>query len=65
MIRHPLNDQDEARIQDGIASDLDNPELTAAQLASARPFAEVFPELAGSNRRTREYPDPAAATLTD
>lgn len=29
----------------------DNPELTAEELAQARPFAEVFPELAASIRR--------------
>lgn len=31
----------------------DNPELTEEQLASMRPFAEVFPELAASIKRTR------------
>ena len=30
-----------------------NPELTAEQIAKARPFAEVFPELAASIRRGR------------
>jgi uncharacterized protein (DUF4415 family) len=29
----------------------DNPELTAEQLAQAKPFAEVFPELAARMRR--------------
>ena len=29
----------------------DNPELTAADLAAARPFAEVLPELAATMRR--------------
>ena len=31
----------------------DNPEWTDEQLANARPFAEVFPELAASIRRAR------------
>ena len=31
----------------------DNPEATDAELAQARPFAEVFPALAASARRTR------------
>ena len=61
MTRYPLNNEEEARIQAGIASDPDNPELTDAQLASARPFAEVFPELAASIRRARDSRDPAAS----
>lgn len=32
---------------------VDSPELTPAQIARARPFAEVFPELAASIRRGR------------
>jgi uncharacterized protein (DUF4415 family) len=31
----------------------DTPEATADKLAQARPFAEVFPDLAASARRTR------------
>ena len=31
----------------------DNPELTAEDFAQMRPFAEVFPHLAASIRRTR------------
>jgi uncharacterized protein (DUF4415 family) len=31
----------------------DNPELTDEQIANAKPFAEVFPELAASIRRGR------------
>lgn len=31
----------------------DNPEWTAEELANAKPFADVFPELAESIRRTR------------
>jgi len=62
---YPLTSEEEARIQAGIASDPDNPELTDAQLASARPFAEVFPELAASIRRARESRDPAAPNPAD
>ena len=32
---------------------VDNPELADAELAGARPFADAFPELAASIRRTR------------
>lgn len=32
---------------------VDSPEMTPEQIASARPFAEVFPELAASIRRGR------------
>ncbi|MGV8855264.1 MAG: BrnA antitoxin family protein [Devosia sp.] len=35
---------------------VDSPELTAEELATARPFAEVFPELAESIRRSRGRP---------
>jgi uncharacterized protein (DUF4415 family) len=52
----PLTDDEEARIQAGIAADPDNPELTDEQMAAARPFAEVFPELAESIRRSRGRP---------
>ncbi|MBY3616627.1 hypothetical protein HJA81_25625 [Rhizobium bangladeshense] len=44
----PLTDEEEADIQRLIASDPDNPELTDGQIASARPFREVFPDLAAS-----------------
>jgi uncharacterized protein (DUF4415 family) len=33
--------------------DVQSPELTAEQIAKARPFAEVFPELAASIRKGR------------
>jgi uncharacterized protein (DUF4415 family) len=32
----------------------DNPELTAEDFAKAKPFAEVFPELAASIRKSRD-----------
>lgn len=34
----------------------DNPELTPEEIASARPFAEVFPELAEKMRRSLARP---------
>ena len=49
----PLTDAEEAEIQAMIASDPDTPELTDEQLAEAKPFAEVFPDLAASIVRTR------------
>lgn len=52
----PLTDEEEAEIQRQIASDPDNPEATEEELANARPFAEVFPELAESIRRSRGRP---------
>lgn len=52
----PPTDEEEARIQAGIAADPDAPELTDEQLAAARPFAEVFPQLAESIRRSRGRP---------
>lgn len=51
-----LTDQEEARVQAGIASDPDAPELTDEQIATARPFAEVFPALAESIKRSRGRP---------
>ncbi|HWU19144.1 MAG TPA: BrnA antitoxin family protein [Devosia sp.] len=35
---------------------VDSPELTDEELAQARPFAEVFPDLAESIRRSRGRP---------
>jgi uncharacterized protein (DUF4415 family) len=52
----PITDEEEARIQAGIALDPDNPELTEEEFKLARPFAEVFPELAASIRRARGRP---------
>jgi uncharacterized protein (DUF4415 family) len=34
----------------------DNPQLTAKQIAQAKPFAEVFPDLAESIKRARGRP---------
>jgi uncharacterized protein (DUF4415 family) len=47
----PLTDEEEAEIQKQIASDPDAPEATDEQLAQARSFAEVFPELAEKMRK--------------
>jgi uncharacterized protein (DUF4415 family) len=52
----PLTDEEEAEIQREIAEDPDNPEATDEELAQARPFAEVFPDLAESIRRSRGRP---------
>jgi len=41
----------------------DNPELTDEELAEMRPFAEVFPELAESIRRSRGRPPKPDAKL--
>jgi hypothetical protein len=46
----PLSDEEEARVQRGIAADPDNPEWTAEDFKRAKPFAEVFPDLAESRR---------------
>lgn len=43
-----ITDEEEARIQRGIALDPDNPEWTAEDFREAKPFAEMFPELARS-----------------
>jgi len=52
----PISDKEEAAIQRGIAEDPDNPEWTEEDFKDARPFAEVFPELAESIRRSRGRP---------
>ena len=59
-VLRPLTDEEEARIQAGIAADPDNPETTAGQMAELRPFAEVCPELMGAIRRSRGRPRVAA-----
>ena len=48
-----ISDEEEARIQRGIAQDPDNPEWTEDDFKRARPFAEVFPELAEEMRKQR------------
>jgi uncharacterized protein (DUF4415 family) len=39
----PISDEEEARIQAGIAQDPDNPEITAEEFAKMRPAREVLP----------------------
>jgi len=46
-------DEEEARIQAGIALDPDNPELTAEDFARMRPASEMHPEIVERWRRTR------------
>jgi uncharacterized protein (DUF4415 family) len=53
----PISEAEEAEIQARIASDPDAPEATDEELAEARPFAEVFPELAESIRRSQAERD--------
>jgi uncharacterized protein (DUF4415 family) len=54
--KRPLTDEEEALVQRMIASDPDNPEITEAQIRQRRSFAEAFPELAESIRRSRGRP---------
>jgi hypothetical protein len=49
----PISDEEEARIQELIASDPDAPEATDEQLSRAKPFAEAHPDLMESIRRER------------
>ncbi|MFC0411069.1 hypothetical protein [Roseomonas elaeocarpi] len=43
--------EEEAQIQAGIDADPDNPEMSAADFAAARPAAEVVPEIVEEYRR--------------
>lgn len=52
----PISKEEEARIQNQIAQDPDAPEATDEQLAQAKPFGEVFPDLAESITRARGRP---------
>jgi uncharacterized protein (DUF4415 family) len=54
--KRPLTDKEETEIQQMIASDPDAPEATDEQLAQARPFAEAFPDLMESIKRSRGRP---------
>lgn len=56
MIHKLISDEEEARIQAGIASDPDNPELTDTDIAALKPFRDVFPALAASIKRSRGRP---------
>jgi hypothetical protein len=46
----PISDAEDARVQRGIRTDPDNPEWTAEDFERAKPFAEMFPDLAASAR---------------
>jgi uncharacterized protein (DUF4415 family) len=59
----PLTDEEEAEIQRTLAEDPDDYEATDEEIAQARPFPEVFPELAESIRRSRGRPPKADAKL--
>jgi uncharacterized protein (DUF4415 family) len=52
----PLTDEEEAEIQKQIAADPDDCEATDEQLAAAKPFAEAFPDLMESIKRSRGRP---------
>ena len=52
----PLTDEEEAKIQAGIAADPDNPELTDEEIAELQPFRELHPELHASIKRSSGRP---------
>jgi uncharacterized protein (DUF4415 family) len=52
----PISDEEEAQIQAGIAADPDNAEWTEEDFKNARPFAEMFPDLMESIRKSRGRP---------
>jgi len=54
--KQKLTDSEEAAIQAQIARDPDAPEATDAELAKAKSFAEVFPDLMEGIRRGRGRP---------
>ena len=54
--KEALTDAEEAEIQRLIACDPDNPEITDEQIAEAKLFGEVFPDLAASIKRRRGRP---------
>lgn len=54
--KHELTDAEEAVIQTQIASDADAAEATDGQLAKAKPFADVFPDLMEAIRHGRGRP---------
>ena len=59
--KRPLTDEEETEIQGMIASDPDNPEITNAQIAGRQTFADAFPDLAESLKRSRGRPKLANA----
>ncbi len=61
--KRPLTDAEEAEVQKMIASDPDNPEITEEQMREATPFAEAFPDLAESIKRSRGRPKSNSAKV--
>jgi uncharacterized protein (DUF4415 family) len=59
-----LTDEEEARVQRGIAADPDNPEWTEEDFKSARPFAEVFPDLAAGRRGRGPQKEPTKIAIS-
>jgi uncharacterized protein (DUF4415 family) len=59
-----LSDEEEARVQRGIAADPDNPEWTEEDFKNARPFAEVFPDLAASRRGRGPQKEPTKVAVS-
>lgn len=59
-----LTDDEEARVQRGIAADPDNPEWTAGDFKRAKPFAEVFPDLAASRRARGPQKEPTKIAVS-
>ena len=59
-----LSDEEEARVQRGIAADPDNPEWTAEDFKRAKPFAEVFPEFAESRRGRGPQKEPTKVAVS-
>ncbi len=53
---HPLTDEEEAEIQKQIAADPDDSEVTDEELAQARPFRDVLPDLHKGIERARGRP---------
>ncbi|NGO52890.1 BrnA antitoxin family protein [Allomesorhizobium camelthorni] len=52
----PLTDEEEAEIQKQIAADPDDSDVTDGELAQARPFKDVFPDLYKKIERARGRP---------
>ena len=48
----PLTDAEEAAVQAGIAADPDNPELDEEWFATAKTYAEVYPDGIGKPARS-------------
>ena len=59
-----LTDEEEARVQRGIAADPDNPEWTREDFKRAKPFAEMFPDLAASRRGRGPQKEPTKVAVS-